>query len=114
MRFSAMHNQRLAKLASSLADIERPDVIEAQDCGTAARAIGRAALDPELRAAGLRVVAGLPEYDGEVEYEAIAAFFGIPPSSAVWIFHPGSYGGAPGPADVVARIQQLLRRSLAA
>ena len=108
------------------------------ECGTACCAAGYGALDPILQDEGLHMVmldeddeeiakifsvddfkaaAKFNEhytrmsicYDGEFDFEATAAFFGIDQEAAEYLFNDGSYPtGVIRPNQVVERIKEVL------
>lgn len=81
-------------------------------CGATACALGWASLDPEFNRQGftLASVGGhwpmFKEHDG---YSAAAEFFSITMEQSIHLFYPNEYpSDRRGPADVIARIKELL------
>jgi hypothetical protein len=112
-----------------------------QWCGTTACALGYAALDPIFSEAGLkikfdgRIIDTLEEfntivhdgtknrrgigvwdvsisYNGEIAYEAGAAFFGISDQASEWLFDNMNYDRSEynNPSAVIARIKKVIER----
>ena len=80
-----------------------------------------AAMDPSLRAEGLRTVCGsepcgrregrvfrlYPEYSGRYGLDALREFFDLTEDELMAVAWDGSYGSPPGAAEIAARIRQV-------
>lgn len=90
---------RLAKMLENWTEererLECPVRFDMNDwyCGTAACALGSAALHPYFNRHGLalRGWSAAPTYKSYAGYGAASQFFGIPRAQACWLFDPGEY-----------------------
>lgn len=90
---------------------------EKNECGTAACAVGTAAMDRWHQSRGLHLIDNNPVYlDYETQhfswgYEACARFYGISVDQAVELFSPDSYSpfDRRNPTAVAARIREFVR-----
>lgn len=120
-----MNHTRLRKLIETLQNLpedlefDMGTWFEQKNCGTAACALGAAALDPWHQAQGLRLARGSPHFYSTDEHRAVATgvdagacYFEIPYSTSHWLFGPDAYnaeGGEPiTPEHVIDRINYLL------
>lgn len=116
-----MNTERLEKMIEMLHDIPKARFDMANwvgnDCGTVACAIGHAAQHPWFRKQGLHLSPPklgefIPLYKRRENWEAVTAFFDIKDEDAEYLFDGWSYAscmrGKPGPAEVIARIRELL------
>lgn len=114
--------ERLAFLAKKLREPLPEDLTfdigawrKERSCGTAACAVGYAALLPELAADGLVVPPnGYPRFRRHSGYDAASKFFGIPYGAALSFFNPDYYKGSIGrvtPDHVADRIDQWLAQN---
>ena len=87
-------------------------------CGTAACALGYAALHPSFRRSGLKLGAAdhwmhgpiwAPEFEGLFGFAAGEAFFGLTGDDARSIFDP-SAGAGKTPKQVAKRVRKLIRQ----
>jgi hypothetical protein len=108
---NAMNKKRLLKLADFLVTVppERFD-LEVWACGAVACAVGWASEVPEFREAGFRLDQfDCPAFEGEEDWEAVAAFFGVDYEQASRLFGKSSYWPhRSGPLDVAARIRSFV------
>lgn len=89
---------------------------KAGDCGTAACAIGWAATIPAFAEAGLKIRPawrfssyGVVAFAGEIEFEAVAAFFDISEPEAEHLFYAPNYRVKTiKPQHVAARIRETV------
>lgn len=115
-----MNRERLERLEALLRRIaKRPRKLgfdlRTWKCGTAACAIGHAAMDPWFQKQGL-ILTGTsgdiewPAYKRWTEFEAAAAFFGVKDNVAYELFGPAAYEDADltNPLAVADRIRALL------
>jgi hypothetical protein len=94
--------------------------MSAWTCGTAACAIGWAARDPDFNQLGfvlaedrlpVYVLDDTPGADNPENWDAVCAFFELPTGTADYLFYDTSYPDCkPTPADVIARIREVLAR----
>lgn len=93
---------------------------ELHTCGTTACAVGFATLDKRFRAQGLRMhvasgcsfpcYVGTEGRGGFTGWLAVQKFFDLEYEMADYLFHSDHYSeGKDGPADVAARIRQVLK-----
>lgn len=89
---------------------------EHNSCGTVACALGWAGSDPQFKAEGLQLARPIftPHFQGFTGYAAGAEFFGITREQSEYLFNPDEYESTYSevekvtPADVIARIEELL------
>ena len=112
---------RLTKLADHLVKNVRHKAFnmntwcyyDEESCGTAACALGHAAMIPSFRRAGLKLSESSsrePEHNGVHGYLAGASFFGIDYWQSDWIFNPMWYrANHPTRFEVAKRIRDVIK-----
>lgn len=82
--------------------------IHSWQCGTAACALGSAAMLPEFNKSGLKIE-GAPTFKGHDEYRAGEKFFGITYDQSLFLFNPLCYESLhPTPKTVAKRVREIL------
>lgn len=96
-----IHKEHLSSVSVSLTGTE---------CGTAACALGCAALYPPFQKEGLVIFGSEVQYESRYGYDAASGFFKISKAHAQYLFSPTSYpvGRPITPLMVAARARELL------
>lgn len=114
--------ERLLRLADLLENLPKDgprfDMEVWYKCGTTACAVGHACLNPWFRRRGLKLGEknnleyAEPEYRGDTEKWAAAAFFNIGLDEAEYLFYPDRYPNSHRSARYVAkRIRSFVRKA---
>jgi len=91
------------------------DKQKSYSCGTAACALGSAALHKPFIKAGLSFdICNSPSYKGERDFYAGSCFFGIGYDASINLFANSSYKNPPTAAKVARRVDSLIKKYEAA
>ena len=88
-------------------DYDIDDEALKMDCGTTGCAVGWACTIPEFKEAGLSYVNSTINYGSLKSFQAVAEFFGVSYTEAVYLFSQVSYKVNASPYDVAERLYKV-------